>query len=290
MNAPILDFGDMKVWRILDTEARGCPIEGTFPCAGAEDIARFRGELAPHYIDEDLGLAMSCQSFLLLVKGELYLIDGAVGNGKARSNWADGLRTGYLKSLEDAGYGPEDIGHVLTTHLHMDHVGWFTRGIGGRNELTFPRATHYFVREELESFEPGRSPKEGDTLRAFEDSVRPVIARGAYRVVEGSHHFNEALWLEPSYGHSPGHVCVRARSAGAELLFAGDAFHHPVQILDPGIRASAYDEDADAAEAARRRIIHDYKGSGAILLGSHFAARPALRIGVGEGSTRIEPC
>jgi len=53
-----------------------------------------------------------------------------------RKNWP------YLANLAAAGFVPEDIDYVLCTHLHVDHVGWNTRLLGGRWVPTFPNARY----------------------------------------------------------------------------------------------------------------------------------------------------
>jgi len=38
---------------------------------------------------------------------------------------------------------------------------------------------------------------------------------GRARFIEGDHVFNDEVWLEPTPGHTPGHVCAHIRSRGA---------------------------------------------------------------------------
>jgi glyoxylase-like metal-dependent hydrolase (beta-lactamase superfamily II) len=80
------------------------------------------------------------------------LVDTCSGNDKERphklryhkKNWP------YLANLAAAGFGAEDIGYVLCTHLHADHVGWNTRLLDGRWVPTFPNARYLFARQEWE--------------------------------------------------------------------------------------------------------------------------------------------
>lgn len=56
----------------------------------------------------------------------------------------------YLERLAAVGVAPEAVDFVVCTHLHVDHVGWNTRLVGGRWVPTFPRATYLFARAEWE--------------------------------------------------------------------------------------------------------------------------------------------
>ena len=54
--------------------------------------------------------------------------------------------------------------------------------------------------------------------------------------------------LEPTPGHTPGHVSVRIASRGEEAVITGDLMHHPVQIAHPDWAQRA---DVDPAQARR---------------------------------------
>jgi glyoxylase-like metal-dependent hydrolase (beta-lactamase superfamily II) len=49
--------------------------------------------------------------------------------------------------------------------------------------------------------------------------------------------------LQPSFGHTPGHVCVRVSDGGEEAVVTGDLMHHPVQCARPDW-ATTFDVDA----------------------------------------------
>ncbi|HEU4635759.1 MAG TPA: MBL fold metallo-hydrolase, partial [Edaphobacter sp.] len=62
-------------------------------------------------------------------------------------------------SLAAAGVRPEEIDIVINSHLHFDHCGWNTREQGGKIVPTFPKATYWLQRGEVDH---GRLPNERD--------------------------------------------------------------------------------------------------------------------------------
>jgi len=122
-----------------------------------------------------------------------------------------------LERLAEAGVGPEQVDVVLCTHLHMDHVGWFTRRDGERWVPTFPDARHVFSRADYEHYlAPVGDPEKGSVNQgSFGDSVISVVEAGRAEMVAGAHTVDEHLSLELFPGHAPGTVAVRLASRGA---------------------------------------------------------------------------
>src|SRR5690348_5055264 len=50
---------------------------------------------------------------------------------------------GFLARLPEVGVRPENVDHVVITHLHGDHYGGLTEQRDGRDEPVFPNARHY---------------------------------------------------------------------------------------------------------------------------------------------------
>src|SRR5204862_443821 len=82
--------------------------------------------------------------------------------------------------------------------------------------------------------------------------------------------------LEPTPGHTPGHVSVRIVSRGEEAVITGDLMHHPVQCAQPGW-ASRFDVDAQAARRTRLEFLNRHADRPVLVLGTHFATPIAMR-------------
>jgi glyoxylase-like metal-dependent hydrolase (beta-lactamase superfamily II) len=270
-----LRLGRIEVSAVVE---RAGPTRPTWllPDAAPEAVERHRAWLAPHFLDERGRFRQSVHSFVVRAPGLTVLVDTCIGNDKDRGGRAPFhmLRTGFLDDLRAAGVAPEAVDLVVCTHLHVDHVGWNTRLEGGRWVPTFPRARHLFARREWEhwSAEP-----DGDAPRLLADSVQPVLDAGLAELVEMDHRVSDELWLEPTPGHTPGHVSVRLRSQGQEAVITGDLMHHPVQVAEPDW-ASHFDTDPDGARKTRRAFCERYADGPVAVLGTHFHHPTAGRI------------
>ena len=151
--------------------------------------------LVPHFYDTKREMfPTSVHSWLLKTPTNIILIDTCGGNGKTRpvSPRFHMLNTPYLDRLKAAGVAPDQIDHVILTHLHIDHVGWNTRWDGSRWVPTFPNAKYVMSRVERDAQDPARGAKdrpEGANL-PFIDSVQPILDAGLAQLVEG----NETLF------------------------------------------------------------------------------------------------
>jgi glyoxylase-like metal-dependent hydrolase (beta-lactamase superfamily II) len=171
-------------------------------------------------------------------------------------------RRRLLDDLHAAGVAPERVDVVVCTHLHVDHVGWNTRLVGGRWVPTFPNATYLFTGEEWEYW---RHEKDA----CIADSVEPVVAAGQARLVDSDHAIDPWLRFEPSPGHTPGHVCLRLSTGAGEAVFAGDLMHRTVQVAEPQW-SSRFCYDPKRAAATRRAFVERHADTGTLILPAHF--------------------
>ena len=172
---------------------------------------------------------------------------------------------------------------MLCTHLHADHVGWNTRLEGGRWVPTFPNARYIFHRDEYRHWEEHGNVMEGPGSEdgCFEDSVLPVMAAGQVQLVDNDFAIDDRFILEPTPGHSPGHVCIDVQASGGRAILAGDVVHHPIQIARPEWN-SRFCVDAERSRASRTDFVARHADTDTLILPAHFASPTAGRI-VGNG-------
>ena len=65
------------------------------------------------------------------------------------------MKNDWLSKLAAFGVQPEDVTHVINTHLHLDHVGWNTKLVDGVWKPTFHRARHIMPRLEVDLVKAG---------------------------------------------------------------------------------------------------------------------------------------
>src|SRR5262245_60230952 len=262
-------IGQSTIARIEETYGPTFPPAEIFPEWNDATLAEHGRWLAPNHYDADKRLLkLSVHSWLLQVGGQKILIDSCCGNHKskpARPFWHM-LNLPYLERLASAGARPDEVDYVMCTHLHWDHVGWNTQLRDGRWVPTFPNARYVFARREWESFEElhRKNPQPH-----YEDSILPVMEAGQAQLVAGDFALDDEVWLEPTPGHTPGHVCVHLGSQGARAVVTGDCIHSPVQCLEPAWIVRA-DQDHALAGATRRGFLERCCESGVTVCATHF--------------------
>lgn len=282
-------IGDVSIVRVVEMLPRE-PAKRLLPSATSERLDVHWEWMFPHFVDEAYNLRLSIHALVIESEGRRILVDTCVGNDKERAYRGMGrLRTPFLEHLDDAGYPAGSIDTVLCTHLHFDHVGWNTMLVDGQWVPTFSRARYLFARE----WDYWRAVQEADaevmqeSLRVLADSVRPVVDAGLVDLVEADHRVTSEVWLEPTPGHTPGHVSVRISSKGQSAVITGDMVHNPVQFAEPTWKCYA-DDDTEQAVATRLAFVQRYGGTDTVVLGTHFPAPTAGRIVADGASWRFE--
>jgi len=140
-----------------------------------------------------------------------------------------------LHQVRALGYRPEDVRHIVLTHLDLDHAG----GLGD-----FPQAQVHVFADELRAARARATRGERDRYRPAQWAHGPRwVEHGtggeswfgfeAVRSVTGSS--GPEILLIPLAGHTRGHVGVAVRRGDGWLLDCGDAYfsHTEVDLAGP---------------------------------------------------------
>jgi len=281
-----LAMGEVTMSRVVEIDRSFYPTASMLPDSTPEAIARHRDWLAP-FVDERTGdLGSRIGAWILMTPSSTVLVDTGVGNGKRRERtplWH--MRQGaFLDDLALAGVTPDTVDYVVCTHLHVDHVGWNTHLVGGKWRPTFPRARYVIAGPEWEFWrhEHAMGRDEG----CLEDSVMPVAEAGVMDVVEATHEIDPWIRLEPSTGHTPGHVSVRVTTSAGQAVLVGDLMHRPVQVAEPHW-SSRFCADGKHAARTRQAFIERHADTGVLVMPAHFP-RPGYIVG-NNGGYRFVP-
>ena len=270
--ADVVQVGDIEVARVVESQGPMFGAETFFPDATPAALEAEYDWMLPDLFDPESNRYISCvQGFVFRTGHHTVLIDTCVGNdksGRRRDDWNNGAWP-YLDNLRGAGFDPGDIDVVMCTHLHVDHAGWNTRLENGRWVPTFPNAKYLMTATELAALGERRENAHPQYKALYEDSVLPVIESGQSVTVEMDHEIDGHVRLEPSPGHTPGHVSVRIGAADALAIATGDMIHHPIQAVYPAWNSRAC-EDEDLARQTRRAFFERNCDTGTWVLPAHF--------------------
>ena len=264
-------IGKVKITRVIEMEISGGS-RFILPQA-TRAVVREIDWLAPHFADEDGNLIMSIHALVIETPSRKMIVDTCIGNDKQRDipTW-NNLQLPFLEDLASVGYDRHKIDTVMCTHLHVDHVGWNTMMVDGEWLPTFPNARYLMGEEEFEYWDQV-SPENPNSV-VMGDSVRPVFDAGLVDLVAMDHRICDEVYLEPTTGHTPGHVSVHIESEGQQALITGDCIHHPCQIerLD---WSSTADFDPEEAFVTRLSLMDKYADQDILIIGTHFATPTA---------------
>jgi glyoxylase-like metal-dependent hydrolase (beta-lactamase superfamily II) len=234
-------LGDFEVTTLRDGAVQ---VDGPHPIFGedqpAEDVAAFAEE---NFLPADR-MEISFTPVLVNTGEALVLFDS--GNVADRRPGAGNL----VAAIEAAGYTADQVGVVVITHMHGDHIGgMMTDGVP-----TYPNAA--YVTGEIEydfwSHDDRLSgPTEGGA-RLVRSNVVPLAETMRFIGDEGE--VVPGISAIAAFGHTPGHMAYHIESAGSRLMLWADAANHYVLSVQQPDWHVRFDMDKEEAVATRRRL------------------------------------
>ena len=158
-------------------------------------------------------------------------------------------------SLEAAGIKPEQIGKVVLTHAHPDHIWGLVDELD--DSLRFPRAQYMVAAREFDFWTSGeaanlKGPVEG--IAAGARRVFKAIEARTTRIKPGDEVAPGIAAIDTA-GHTPGHISLLITSGSNKLLITADAVQNAhVAFAHPDWRPRA-DMDGVKAAQSRRHVL-----------------------------------
>lgn len=247
----------------------GGTIERLYALNGGLAFAPDRSIYTPGQFEGE-PVALTCNAYLIRRAGGWILwdtgIDDEVAGDQGGRIIAHGLRglvvRPVARQLADIGLTPADIGTVILSHGHFDHVG---------NARLFAHATWYIHRREYEAMTGPDYAGHGYTPELYE-----ALAQARVELFDGDlDPFGDgSIRILATPGHTPGHcsLLVRLPRTGP-LLLSADVAHDRYNLEHRCV--PAMNSDAEASRRSMDRIAELVAAEAATLWLNHDTVQTA---------------
>lgn len=225
-------------------------------------------------------LGMRC----LLIEHDIgpVLIDTGAGNKEDEKfydiygieNRGDPGPTQLEDGIRAAGFKPEDVVLVISSHLHFDHAGGNTvKDANGTVHPAFPNARYSINRGE---YEYATHPNERTAGSYFKHNFVPLAEAGRVDWVSGEQQIVPGIRAIPTPGHTPNHQGLLIESDGEKAFFIADLVPTAAHLPLPWIMG--YDVEPLVTLETKRRILKRAADEQWLLVFEHDANTPWSRI------------
>ena len=209
-------------------------------------------------------LLVEVQPFAVVTTEDILVVDTGLGfeiDGELQIH----------RNLRAAGIEPARVSKVLMSHLHKDHAGGMRREVEGRpgiRTLSFPNATYYVQRKELEyAYEKGPTSYITEELDMLKDSPKVVF-------LDGNGVLDGYIKYEVTGAHCPWHQVFWIVDGGEKVFFGGDVAPQLQQMKSRFV--AKYDYDGKKAMELRQQWWEAGRKEGWTFLFYHDIKTPYL--------------
>ncbi len=190
-------------------------------------------------------IAMEARALLLRSDKRVVLIDTGIGGDfiekygeklgpKFAEMYAmDEGATSLQSSLTKIGLTVNDVTDVILTHLHFDHAGGATVSKNGKLVPTFPNATYYIQKKNLET---AREPNRRERASYYGANFEPLIEAGKLKILDGAvNDLLPGISVAVSDGHTTGQQYVRVSDGKTTIYYCGDVIPTSTHVRLPWV-------------------------------------------------------
>jgi glyoxylase-like metal-dependent hydrolase (beta-lactamase superfamily II) len=168
-------------------------------------------------------IPLAARPLLIQYDEKKILIDA--GNG---TKWNEKLAAIYNIDLEKSNMSnalspfelkPEEITHVVFSHLHFDHCGGATKMENDNLVPTFSNAKHYVQKEHLNW---ALKPSEKDRASFIRDNFIPILKNGMMETIDGEGEIFPGIRAIPVFGHTHSMQMIKISDGGETILYCAD--------------------------------------------------------------------
>ena len=238
-------------------------------------------------VDDKNRIDMRLRCLLLQGDGKNILIDCGMG-----TKWDEKMSSIYRldysrftleKALAAHNLTTDKITDVILTHLHFDHAGGSTHAEkGGRLVPTFPRATYYVQKENLDW---AKNPKLKDRASYIKEDWEPLINEGVLKIIEGEKEILPGIQARLFYGHTSGIQLPFISDGKNKIFFCGDVIPTSLHLGVPWVMA--YDNFPLTTIEEKKKILEQAVKEKWMLVFEHCPHIAAAFVEQGEKEMRV---
>ena len=235
-------LGDFKVTAISDGFAIREEPQSIF--GTDQTVADVEALLTDNFLPTDK-MQFTFTPTLVDTGSAVILFDTGIGAGGREGG------TGQTRAnVQAAGYTPEDVTHVVLTHMHPDHIGGLTEG----EAPAFPNAV--YVTGEAEFGFWSDDARKGTGAEGIHTQVVNFFEnrRDSLTLVSDQTEITGGVTAMAAFGHTPGHMIYMLSSGGKQLALTADTANHFVLSLQRPDWEVRFDADKAAAAQSRKTV------------------------------------
>jgi glyoxylase-like metal-dependent hydrolase (beta-lactamase superfamily II) len=206
---------------------------------------------------------VSSYTCLLIDTGnQLVLVDTGAGNLAPTTGR-------LLENLRQEDVAPQDIGIVILSHGHPDHLGG---NLNSEGNPTFAKARYTISKNEWLFWTSGQAEKRlGEHGQMLISIARKNLLpfQGSIHLVDRETEIVPGLRAVFAPGHTPGLMALSVASEGDRLLYTSDVVIHPVHLQRPDWYCATDVASSDVI-LSRRRILDKAAFERSLVMSFHF--------------------
>ena len=168
-------------------------------------------------------IKMSLTCPLILTGQAVILVDTGIGNRlseREQQIYTPEPSDRLVNGLRQLGLMPQDVTHVVLSHLHFDHLGGvIDKSTIGEIRPIFPNARFYIQERE---WELALAPTDERLAAAYRHAPECLRALEKVTLIDGDTEIVAHVRTAISGGHTDLHQCVVVESGGTGLIHLGD--------------------------------------------------------------------
>ena len=222
-------------------------------------------------------IKMSLTCPLIVCGQDVILVDTGIGNRLSEREvqiYTPDPADRLVKGLDALGLVPQDVTHVVLSHLHFDHIGGLIdKTAGGEPRPIFSQAQVVIQRAE---WELASQPPDERLAAAYRHAPECLHALRRVELLDGDTRLTAEVRTAVSGGHTAPHQCVIVEAGGTGLIHLADIVP-TTSHLRPAWNA-AYDTDPLATIAAKKRFFAEARAGNLWVSFSHDDTLAAGRL------------